>query len=296
MEDHAINNIVPASCHWPAPAKLNLFLHVTGRRPDGYHLLQTVFQILDYGDLLDFAVRSDGRILRKANYAGVDPEQDLVVRAAQALKSVTACKAGVEITVHKKLPMGGGLGGGSSNAATTLVALNQLWSLGLALDELAQIGLKLGADVPVFVRGRTAWAEGVGEILENIETEPCWYVVIMPGCQVPTGRIFNAPDLTRHTPPITIRAFLKGAGNNDCEPVVRQLYPEVATVLDWLGRHGDARLTGTGSCVFAGFETEQKARSVCADVPSKWQAFVARGVNRSPLLDRLEQEQIQSGK
>ncbi len=275
---------------WPAPAKLNLFLHVVGRRTDGYHLLQTVFQFLDHCDQLGFSVRSDGRLLRHSNYSDINPDDDLVIRAARALQAETGCALGVEITITKQLPMGGGLGGGSSNAATTLVALNQIWSLGLSIDRLAGIGLSLGADVPVFVRGHAAWAEGVGELLTEIEPSECWYLVINPGHHVTTAGIFGAPDLTRNTPAITIRDFLKSGGHNDCEPVVRRLYPEVAAVLDWLGQYTGARLTGTGACVFAGFNSEEQAEKIHASLPSKWQGFVARGLNRSPLLARLEQE------
>jgi len=277
--------------NWPAPAKLNLFLHVVGRRTDGYHLLQTVFQFLDYSDQLGFTARSDGRLIRHANYSDIKPDDDLVIRAARALQAETGCALGVDITVIKQLSMGGGLGGGSSNAATTLVALNQIWSLGLTTDRLAGIGLALGADVPVFVRGQAAWAEGVGELLTEIEPVECWYLVINPGCHVPTAGIFDAPDLTRNTPAITIRDFLKSGGHNDCEPVVRRLYPEVAAVLDWLGQYAVARLTGTGACVFAGFNSQEQAEKIQASLPTKWQGFVARGLNRSPLLARLEQEQ-----
>src|SRR3972149_2176147 len=285
-----LSNKPRESRDWPAPAKLNLFLHVVGRRSDGYHLLQTVFQFLDYSDQLRFSVRSDGRMLRHSNYSDINPEDDLVIRAARALQAETGCALGVEITVTKQLPMGGGLGGGSSNAATTLVALNQVWSLGLSTDRLAGIGLSLGADVPVFVRGHAAWAEGVGDLLTEIELEECWYLVINPGCIVPTAGIFSSPDLTRNTPAITIRDFLKSGGHNDCEPVVRRLYPEVAAVLDWLEQYAGARLTGTGACVFAGFSNKEQAEKIHASLPSNWQGFVASGLNCSPLLARLEQE------
>ena len=276
---------------WPAPAKINLFLHVTGRKPDGYHLLQTVFQFLDYCDQLQFTLRDDEEISRIGNYSGIPPEQDLVVRAASALRqSVDKKLPGVAIQVNKSLPMGGGLGGGSSNAATTLVALNTLWGLHLTENELADIGLALGADVPVFVRGRAAWAEGVGEQLTPVQPPENWYLVIRPDCHVSTAEVFNAPDLTRNTPAITIRDFLAGAGTNDCEAVVRKCYPEVATALDWLGQRADARMTGTGACIFAAFAAETGAQAVLGQLPAGWQGFVARGKNRSPLLDRLEQE------
>lgn len=279
------------SLDWPAPAKLNLFLHVVGRRDDGYHLLQTVFQFLDYSDQLGFKVRSDGQICRQSSYTEIPVENDLVVRAAQALQTYSGCKLGADITVMKKIPTGGGLGGGSSNAATVLVALNYLWSLGLTTDQLAGIGLMLGADVPVFIRGHAAWAEGVGELLSEIEPEECWYLVITPSCHVPTAGIFGAPDLTRNTPAITIRDFLNSGGHNDCEPVVRRLYPEVGAVLDWLGQYANARLTGTGACVFAGFATREETEKIYSSLPSGWRGFVARGMNRSPLLARLVQEQ-----
>ena len=275
---------------WPAPAKLNLFLHVVGRRADGYHHLQTAFQFLDYSDQLDFSVRSDGKLLRQSNYSNIDPENDLVVRAAKALQLETGCDLGAEITVRKQLPIGGGLGGGSSNAATVLVALNQIWSLGVSTDRLSEIGLALGADVPVFVRGHSAWAEGVGELLTGIEPEESWYLVISPNCHVPTADIFRSPDLTRNTPAITIRDFLKSGGHNDCEPVVRRLYPEVAAALDWLEQYAVARLTGTGACVFAEFNSQAQAEKIHASLPPKWRGFVARGLNRSPLLTRLGQE------
>lgn len=275
---------------WPAPAKLNLFLHITGRRADGYHLLQTVFQFLDYSDMLHFVIRDDGKLIRHANYTDIAPAADLVVRAATALQEARGCRLGAEITVTKQLPMGGGLGGGSSNAATVLVALNRLWSLGLTPDDLAAIGLKLGADVPVFLHGRAAWAEGVGEILTGIEPEECWYLVICPECHVSTAEIFNAPDLTRNTPAITIRDFLKSGGHNDCEPAVRARYPEVVAALDWLDQHGDARMTGTGACIFSGFKNREQADAIHAQLPSHWRGFVARGTNRSPLLKRLGQE------
>jgi 4-diphosphocytidyl-2-C-methyl-D-erythritol kinase len=285
-----ISNNSRSSRDWPAPAKLNLFLHVVGRRADGYHLLQTIFQFLDYSDQLGFSVRTDGQLLRRSNYSAIEPQNDLVIRAAKALKAETGCDFGVEISVRKRLPMGGGLGGGSSNAATTLVALNRIWSLGLSTDRLAQIGLTLGADVPVFVRGHAAWAEGVGELLTDFEPEEYWYLVISPDCHVPTADIFQSPDLTRNTPAITIRDFLKSGGHNDCEPVVRRLYPEVADALDWLGQHAEAKLTGTGACVFAGFNSREQAEKIHVSLPSKWQGFVTRGLNRSPLLARLEQE------
>lgn len=275
---------------WPAPAKLNLFLHVIGRRPDGYHQLQTIFHLIDLCDRLDFTVCPDGGLSRRANYTDVTPEEDLVMRAATALREETGCALGIEITVTKRLPVGGGLGGGSSDAATTLVALNRLWDLHLAPADLARIGLRLGADVPVFVRGHTAWGEGVGEILEPVTLDECWYLVIHPGVKVSTAAIFGAADLTRTTPAITIRDFLGGGGHNDCEPVVRRQYPPVAEALDWLAQFGEARLTGTGSCVFAALASREQAGQILAQLPGQWQGFIARGLNHSPLLQRLAQE------
>lgn len=277
---------------WPAPAKLNLFLHITGRREDGYHLLQTVFQFLDHGDELHFNLRPDGLIRRQSNLPGVPEESDLVVRAARRLQQFSGCTLGADIRVDKRLPMGGGLGGGSSDAATTLVALNRLWSLNLPAGTLAQLGLQLGADVPVFVHGHAAWAEGVGEKLTDVELPEPWFVVLAPPIQVATGEIFNAPELTRDCPPITIRDFLTGQGENVCQPLVEKRHPEVAEALGWLGQHGKAMMTGTGACVFAPFEEEIRAREVFSARPQGWQGFVARGCNRSPLLQRLADLEI----
>ena len=274
---------------WPAPAKLNLFLHITGRRADGYHLLQTVFQFIDYCDLLDFTPRNDGEIKRSSVLAGVPADADLVVRAARLLQEKTGCRQGVAIHVDKRIPAGGGLGGGSSDAATTLVALNRLWGLGLHVDELAGFGLQLGADIPVFVRGRAAWAEGVGGKLTPLESPENWFLVIRPDCSVSTAEIFNAVDLTRNTPAITIRDFLTSGGRNDCEMVVKGRYPQVAEALDWLNQFGTARVTGTGACIYASFNEEYQAREPLRTIPLSWQGFVARGRNYSPLLGRLEQ-------
>jgi 4-diphosphocytidyl-2-C-methyl-D-erythritol kinase len=206
----------------------------------------------------------------------------------RALQARTACRQGVDISVSKRLPLGGGLGGGSSNAATTLVALNQLWQTGLSEDELARLGLSLGADVPVFIRGRTAWAEGVGEHLQPIELPEKWFLLLIPQVNVSTAKVFSDPDLTRDCPPMTIRHFLSGQGENVCEPVVRRAYPAVAEALDWLAKYGDARMTGTGACVFAAFDSEARAREVMADLPAEWQGFVAKGLNRSPLVGLVE--------
>ena len=275
---------------WPAPAKINLFLHIIGRRSDGYHELQTVFQFLDYVDELAFDIRDDGKIKREGNNIRVLEEYDLAVRAAHALKSATGVEQGVTITIKKNIPMGGGLGGGSSDAATTLVALNALWRAGLSIDELAQIGLNIGADVPVFIHGRAAWAEGVGEKLTPVDVPEDWFLVIHPGCDVSTAKVFNAPDLTRNTPPITIRDFLAGAGHNDCEAVVFSAYPEVARAFEWLRQWAEPKMTGTGACLFARFGTRTDALAVLDRLPQAWQGFVAGGKCRSPLLDRLALE------
>jgi len=275
---------------WPAPAKLNRFLHVVGRRADGYHLLQTVFQFLDYSDELNFDLRDDARVARVDPLPGIAVEDDLTVRAARLLQARAGVDQGVDIRLHKCLPLGGGLGGGSSDAATVLVALNRLWGAGLSEDELAALGLELGADVPVFVRGRAAWAEGVGERLTPLTLDEPWYVVLVPAVTVSTAEVFSDPQLTRQTRPITISDFLSGQGRNDCEAVVSRRYPAITEAIEWLSRFAEARLTGTGACVFAPFPDEQQARDVAARLPAAWQGFVARGLNRSPLLDRLERE------
>ncbi len=277
---------------WPAPAKLNLFLHITGRRADGYHLLQTVFQFLDHGDLLHFSPRPDGKIQRRNTLPGVPEESDLVIRSAKLLQQVSGCTQGVDILLEKRLPMGGGLGGGSSDAATTLVALNRIWSLDLPNATLAELGLQLGADIPVFVHGHAAWAEGIGEKLTDVELPESWFVVIIPPVQVPTAEIFNAMELTRDCPPITIRDFLTGQGENVCQPLVEKRHPEVAEALGWLGQHGNAMMTGTGACVFAAFEQETRAKAVFSARPHGWQGFVAKGCNHSPLLKRLADVEV----
>jgi 4-diphosphocytidyl-2-C-methyl-D-erythritol kinase len=267
---------------WPAPAKLNLFLHITGRRPDGYHELQTLFQLIDLCDSVAVTARDDGRIERPQGPAAVPPESDLVVRAARALQAASGTHLGATLRVHKRIPMGGGLGGGSSDAATTLLALNTLWGCGLGSDELAGLGLPLGADVPVFVRGFSAWAEGVGERLTPVTLPERWYVIVHPRVGVSTRDVFQSAELTRNSPLITIRAFFEGGGRNDCEPVVRARCPEVAAALDWLSRYAPARLTGTGSCIFASCATAIEAERIAARVPDEWTSFVARGLNISP--------------
>ncbi|MBK1699697.1 4-(cytidine 5'-diphospho)-2-C-methyl-D-erythritol kinase [Thiococcus pfennigii] len=272
---------------WPAPAKLNLMLRILGRRPDGYHRLQTVFQFVDHCDLIRFRPRADGHIERTSTLPGVAPESDLVVRAARLLQAVSGCRQGAAIDVAKRLPMGGGLGGGSSDAATTLVALDHLWETHLGTDALAELGLQLGADVPVFVRGQAAWGEGVGEELVPLALPEPWYLVVRPPCEVSTAAIFGDEDLTRDSPPITIDDFLSGESSNDCLAVVVRRYPEVAAAMGWLRGWGEAKLTGTGACIFAAFATREQALTAHADVPPECSAFVARGRSRSPLLERL---------
>jgi 4-diphosphocytidyl-2-C-methyl-D-erythritol kinase len=276
-----------AETHWPAPAKLNLFLHVTGRRPDGYHDLQTLFQLIDLCDDIGITVREDGQIERLAGPADIPPETDLIVRAARALQAATGTRYGASLRARKRIPAGGGLGGGSSDAATTLIALNHLWGCELPPARLAEIGLTLGSDVPVFVYGSSAWAEGRGEVLTPVELPEHWYAVIHPRVSVPTPVVFQAPELTRNSPVITIRAFFQTGGRNDCENVVRARFPEVAEALDWLARFSPARLTGTGACVFAVFTRAIDAERVAAKVPDQWTGFVARGLNTSPVHERL---------
>ena len=275
---------------WPAPAKLNLILHITGRRADGYHDLQTVFQFVDLCDELDFTVRDDGQINRSSDIAGLAAEDDLVVRAAKLLQSCADNKPGVDIHLRKQIPMQGGLGGGSSDAATTLVALNCLWQLNLDEQQLVEIGLKLGADVPVFIHGRACFAEGVGERFQDLEPDQCWYLIVRPDCEISTAELFNDPDLTRNTPPITIRDFLAGAGQNDCQAVAEKRFPQVAEVLEWLGKYCETRMTGTGSCVFGKFGDETAAKEVLDQLPLRWQGMVAKGQNQSPLLERQHKE------
>ena len=271
-----------AETPWPAPAKLNLFLHVLGRRSDGYHDLQTVFQFLDYGDDLFFSVRDDGDI-RHAEASTVIAD-DLCLRAARLLKQTTNTKLGCEIRVHKCIPIGGGLGGGSSDAATTLVALNALWELNLSTDALATLGLQLGADVPVFVRGFAAWAEGVGENLSPIELTEPWYLVITPSVAVSTKDTFNDPALPRNTPPISREVFFAGSHRNDCERLVCAKHPEIARARDWLRRFGPARMSGTGASVFAAFPDRAQTLTAQAKMPDLGRSFVAQGLNQSPLM------------
>lgn len=279
----------------PAPAKLNLFLHITGRRADGYHLLQTVFQFLEQADTLHFTGRDDGEIHLAPDLAGVPAESNLIVRAARLLQARAGGSCGADIVLEKRLPMGGGIGGGSSDAATTLLGLNRLWGLDLTLDELARLGLVLGADVPVFVRGVAAWAEGVGEALTPVDIPEPWYLVLTPNAHVSTADVFRHPQLTRDTPAITVAAFLGGglarSVRNDCENIVRQLSPEVDAALQWLAQHGTARMTGTGACCFIACPDRATAEHLLATSPIP--GFVSRGCNQSPAhvaLAALKQE------
>lgn len=281
---------------WPAPAKLNLFLHIVGRRPDGYHDLQTIFQLIDRCDRIGLAVRADGQIIRQAGLPEVVPEEDLAVRAARALQQRTGTALGADVHVIKHIPPGGGLGGGSSDAASVLLALNALWRCDLGLPELAQLGVALGADVPLFVHGSSAWGEGRGERLTAMELPRRWFLVIHPGVGVNTAEMFQAPELTRNSAIITIRAFSESRAVNVFEPVVCARRPEVAQALDWLraqiDAHGSAvaaRMSGTGACIFAGFEGAEDAERIAARVPDRWNSFVARGLNRSPLHAMLRQ-------
>jgi 4-diphosphocytidyl-2-C-methyl-D-erythritol kinase len=288
---------------YPAPAKLNLFLHVVGRRADGYHLLQSVFRLIDRVDIVHLDLREDGRVVREGGFPGVAEDDDLTVRAARLLQAHAPAGAGVSIHLDKVLPLGGGLGGGSSDAATVLLALNRLWQVNLPRETLQALALQLGADVPVFVYGQTAFAEGVGDILRPVSASPAWYVVLMPPVQVPTAAIFAAPELTRNTPPLKIAPFSAGmghadfrelgpvespgsrVGHNDLQPVVVSRFPEVARHLEWLAQFGEARMTGSGACVFASFGTEEAAHDVLHQLPGSMQGFVAQGLDKHPLYD-----------
>jgi 4-diphosphocytidyl-2-C-methyl-D-erythritol kinase len=272
---------------WPAPAKLNLFLHVVGRRADGYHLLETLFQFVDLCDELRFTPRADGEVRLLTPLPGVAPEQDLCVRAARALQAHSGSRAGVDIEVVKRIPMGGGLGGGSSDAATTLLVLNRLWGLDLSLAELGALGLTLGADVPVFIGGQAAFARGVGEKLTPVDADEPWYLIVDPGVAVSTARVFADPKLTRNTAPTTISALRDGPLGNDCLPVARALYPEVDAAFRWLSAVAEARLSGTGGCLFARFDAPAPAERVLAQLPAPWRGWVVRGLNRHPLHAQL---------
>ena len=271
----------------PSPAKLNLFLHITGRRADGYHSLQTIFQLLDYGDSLTFNLNQSGDISLSPAMDTVAAEDNLIVRAARLLQSAAGCTQGCDIVIDKQIPMGAGLGGGSSNAATALVGLNQLWQSGLSSDELADLGTQLGADVPVFVRGNTAFAEGIGELLTAVELPEQWYLVITPDVQVSTAEIFSNPQLTRDTSPIKIRALSEVQYRNDCQAVVTELYPAVKKALEWISDYRNPLMTGTGASVFCSFDNQTEAQQALDLVPKQWSAFIARGDNRSSLHREL---------
>lgn len=285
----------------PAPAKLNLFLHITGRRPDGYHLLQTVFQLVDFNDMLHFEVRDDDQIRRSTDIPGVPEESDLIVRAARLLQgaireknsaATTQAPLGANIGIEKNLPMGGGLGGGSSDAATTLMALNHLWQGGLSRQELMALGLQLGADVPFFLFGRNAFAEGIGESLQKLDTPGLWFVIIQPGLTIPTEIIFSSSELTRSTKPVKMTDFSIGTkklfGKNDLEAVAVSKFPEVAAAIKWLGNYGDARMTGSGACVFCAFTEEHEADKALKSVPAQWKAWKAKAMQEHPLAGLLE--------
>ncbi len=275
---------------YPAPAKLNLMLRIVGQRADGYHLLQTVFQFVDLCDWISFYPAADGRVSLQKTLACVAEADDLTVRAANLLKAETGCKLGVNIAVEKNLPMGGGLGGGSSDAATTLVVLNKLWQLKLSTEKLMTLGLSLGADVPIFVYGHSAWAEGVGEKIEKITVPEQWVVIIKPNCHVNTGEIFSTKELTRNSKSIKIADFVAGQHQNDCIEVVCQHYPSVQSALADLADFSEARLTGTGACVFAQFDSKESALEAYQSLQNKWQIYLAKGINESPLFTKLRME------
>jgi len=280
----------------PSPGKLNLFLHITGRRPDGYHTLQTLFQLVDLCDFLVFETSTQDRISLAGDLAGVRAEDNIVYRAGQLVREKLAIQEGVKITIQKRLPVGGGMGGGSSNAATTLIGLNLMWNGGLKQRDLVEMGLRLGADVPLFVLGQSAWGEGVGELLTPLELPERWFLVIVPDCSVSTGKIFQHQQLTRDTSPLKIARFLEQGAffpdqiatpkmGNDCESLVRTLYPAIDEALNWLSQWSPARMTGTGASVFSTFDSEAEAAQVLDQVPDRWKGIITRGVNTSPLLD-----------
>ncbi len=279
-----------AAPDYPAPAKLNLFLHVVGRRRDGYHLLQSVFTLIDLHDTLRFRVRSDGVVRRVNDVPGVPPAEDLVVRAALVLQEASGTPQGADIEIEKRIPMGAGLGGGSSDAATTLLALNRLWRTGFDREALAEIGAGLGADVPFFIFGRPAWAEGIGDRLRDVDLPPRWYVVLTPPAHVPTQAVYTAPELTRNTEPLKMEDFSAHPSDsrfrNDLEPVVTARFPVVREHLEWLRQHGQARMTGSGSCVFAAFESREAAQRVIDALPPAMRGFIAQGLTHHPLLEQ----------
>lgn len=286
--DYGIDGSARLVARWPAPAKLNLMLRITGRRPDGYHALQTVFQFIDKCDYLSFSVNGERSISLSPPLPDVPQEQDLCVRAALALQKESGVCYGAEIRAEKNIPMGGGLGGGSSDAATTLLALNRLWGVNFNRQRLMEIGVKLGADVPIFIYGHSAWAEGIGEEITAIDIPECWYVVVIPACHVSTAEIFSSPKLTRNNKPVTINSFLSGWQKNDCLSVVTAAYPQVKLALEALSNLGTPRLTGTGACIFAAFDSESEAHKAKSSMEGGWNAFVSKGLNKSPALERLE--------
>ncbi|RLV60221.1 4-(cytidine 5'-diphospho)-2-C-methyl-D-erythritol kinase [Parashewanella curva] len=276
---------------WPAPAKLNLFLHINGRRPDGYHELQTLFQFIDACDYLTFKLTdAPNLVLHSELNSVVDPSDNLILKAAKLLKQHANYSGGAEIFLEKNLPMGGGIGGGSSNAATTLVALNALWKTGLSVDELAKLGVKLGADVPVFIRGLAAFAEGVGEQLTPVDLPEKYYLVITPEVHVSTAKVFSHPDLPRNTPKLTLATLMKNSWQNDCQSLVAEQHPQVAKALDWLVEYAPSRMTGTGACVFGEFEDKQQALKVLSQLPTDLSGFVAQGLNQSPLIELIAKQ------
>ena len=288
--DTSVKTLNPTFDWWPSPAKLNLFLHILGRYDNGYHQLQSLFQMLDHGDRLAFTIERNSTIKMSTPLSGVADDDNLIIKAARLLAEKTRCTLGATITLDKCLPMGGGIGGGSSNAATTLVALNHLWNTGLSEDELAALGLSLGADVPIFVRGLTAFAGGVGEDITPAPQPEMYYLVANPNVHVSTAEVFTAPELPRNTPAIQWQDYKFEKTHNDCQQLVANRYPEVAKLLQWLVHYAPSRMTGTGACVFATFSDRAVAEQVQAEMPDNWQSFVAKGVNRSPLLDKLEQQ------
>ncbi|GGA78832.1 4-diphosphocytidyl-2-C-methyl-D-erythritol kinase [Neiella marina] len=275
----------------PSPAKLNLFLHINGRLPNGYHELQTVFQFVDYGDTMTFEPRDDGEVILITEFDGVAHDDNLIVRAARLLQQHTGCQQGIQISIDKILPMGGGIGGGSSNAATVLLACNYIWNTKLPLEELAQLGLQLGADVPVFVHGKATFAEGVGEKFTDVDPEQPWYLIVYPSVHVNTGTIFNHPDLPRSTAKLVSTDIKPNELGNDCQQLVAKTYPQVEKALRWLLEYAPSKLTGTGSCVFAPFQTQQQAHQALLDLPEPMTGFVAKGCNTSPLHTALQQQQ-----
>ena len=270
-----------------SPAKINLFLHILGKRTDGYHNLQTIFQFLDYGDTLTFSDNSSDQVDVESNLINIPKTDNLIIRAAELLRQATGCTNGCRIVLDKKIPMGAGLGGGSSNAATTLIALNILWECGLSATQISELGQTLGADIPIFLNGNSAFAEGIGEVLTPINLPEKWFLVITPSCHISTKEIFSHPELTRNSAPIKIRALPEGVRRNDCQKLVVKCYPEVREVLEWMSDFSNPLLTGTGASVFCSFDNQQEAQRVLQQAPKHWKAFVARGLNKSPVQQEV---------